>query len=70
MSKITHEGRLDEFLTSTYGPAGASRIVGLRETKKFWFDEYGRRYSKDGGWPIRGYSWRLILSSIVKIDKS
>lgn len=63
---FTHTGTVEMFYRETGVGTGSTRRVNLRETKLFWFDEGGNRYSKDGGWPVKANHWRLQLDTVEK----
>jgi hypothetical protein len=58
------KGTIEEYREYPSSPLGESKIVYLRETPKFWFDEAGNRYSKDTGVGKKGNSWVLSIKSI------
>lgn len=63
----THTGIARAFYPETGSPTGEDRKVFIRETKKFWIEKSGYRFSKDGGWPKRGHCWRLDLATVAMI---
>jgi hypothetical protein len=58
------KGTIEEYSEYPGSPVGESKVVYLRETPKFWFDEAGDRYSKDTGVGKKGNPWVLYVDSI------
>ena len=63
MKKFTHRGVVTSSVVN-------NRVVELRETKKFWVDQYETKYRKTTGTPVPVDIWstfRLDVSSIKEV---
>lgn len=60
--QMTHEGRIK-------GWRGKGKLYELRELTNHWCDKFGNKYRKENGWEVREQKSRLVLDSIMPLER-